>query len=281
MDLGRSLESAFTSLFNAVPVIVGALIVLLIFWIIAGVLGKLVTTVLQRVKVDTIPARVGVERFFTQAGFNFTISSALGSFVKWFVRILGLTAFCNALGLVAVSAFLNQVLAYLPNVLVAVVILMIGGLIAQFAGRLAEGAARSARLSYATLIGRLAQYAILFFVGLIVLEQLGIGSGIVFGLWAAVSGGITLALAIAVGFGGREVANHYLTSKALSQDLKPGMTITLSNGVSGRVSGINTLYTTLQTNDGQIKLPNSQLTQAAIKVLEPGLQPALEGVKNN
>src|ERR1700694_5707122 len=126
MDIGRSIEAAFTSLFNAVPTIIGALIVLLIFWIIAGILGKLITTVLQKLRVDTVLARIGVEKYLTQAGIRLTVSTAIGTFVKWFIRIMGLTAFCNALGLVAVTTFLNQVLAYLPNVLVSVVILLIG-----------------------------------------------------------------------------------------------------------------------------------------------------------
>jgi len=267
MDIGRSLETAFSSLFNAVPTILGTLIVLLIFWIISGILGKLVTTILQKLRIDSVPARIGAEKYLQQAGMNLTVSSTIGTFVKWFIRIMGLTAFCSTLGLVAVSAFLNQVLAYLPNILVAVIILLIGSLIAQFAGKLAAGAARTAKFSAATLIGSLVQYAILFFIGLIVLEQLGIGSGIVFGLWAAVSGAITLALAIAVGFGGRDVTNHYLMSKALGQDLKPGMTIGLANGMSGQVVTVGTLYTTLNTNDGQVKLPNQQLASTAIKVV--------------
>lgn len=270
MDIGRSIEAAFTSLFNAVPTILGALIVLLIFWIIAGILGKLVTTVLQKLRVDTVLGRIGVERFMQQAGVNLTISTTVGSFIKWFVRILGLTAFCNALNLISVSNFLNQVLAYLPNVLVAVVILLIGSLIAQFAGRLATGAATGARISYANLIGRLVQYAILFFIGLIVLEQLGIGSGIVLGLWAAVTGGLSLALAIAVGLGGRDVANSFLTSKAIGQDLKPGMIVALPDGISGQIAGVGTMFTTLNTNEGQIKLPNNHLSVLNIRVINPG-----------
>lgn len=107
MDIGRSLESAFTTLFNAVPTIIGALIVLLIFWIIAGILGRLITTILQKLRVDTVLARVGVEKYIVGAGINLTVSTAIGTFVKWFIRIMGLTAFCNALGLVAVTAFLN------------------------------------------------------------------------------------------------------------------------------------------------------------------------------
>src|SRR6476469_9423909 len=115
MDIARSLEVAFTSFFNAIPTILGALIVLLIFWIISGILGRLVTTILRKLKVDTVLGRIGLEKYLQQAGFNITVSEAIGIFVKWFIRILGLTAFCNALGLIAVSNFLNQVLAYLPN----------------------------------------------------------------------------------------------------------------------------------------------------------------------
>jgi hypothetical protein len=278
MDIARSIEAAFTSLFNGLPTILGALIVLLIFWIISGILGKLVTTVLQKLKVDSLPGQIGLNPYLAQAGITITMSRAIGNFVKWFIRILGLTAFCNALGLVSVSAFLNQILAYLPNVLVALIIFLIGSLIAQFAGRLATGFANGAKIAWASLIGNLVRYAILFFVGLIVLDQLGIGSSIVFGLWAAVTGGLSLALAIAVGLGGREVTQSYLNSRALALDLKPGMLVSLPDGTSGQISSVGALYTTFTTRDGQIKIPNRQITLQSIKLLgesEPNKAPSV------
>ena len=278
MDVfGNALSSALSSLFNAVPAIIGALVILIVFWIISGILGGLVRRILEKLRFDTILGRIGAEKYMQDAGVRVTPSAAFGSFIKWFIRILGISAAVSSLGLVQVSVFLNQILAYLPNVLVAVIILMLGVLIAQFVGRLVTSTASAAHFPNAGFVGKLAQYALLFFIGLIVLQQLQVGSAIVVGLWAAVSGGLALALAIAVGFGGRDAANSYLSSRLLSQDLKPGMIVALPNGLGGRILTIGAYYTTLATNDGQVKVPNNQVMGNSLKVISAPTGPNTTG----
>jgi hypothetical protein len=52
------------------------------------------------------------------------------------------------------------------------------------------------------------------------LEQLGIGSSTIVVAFAIVFGGIILALALALGLGGRDIAKEYLEKKLKSEENK-------------------------------------------------------------
>jgi len=59
-------------------------------------------------------------------------------------------------------------------------------------------------------LGKLALYAVVFFSAAIALIQLGIGEEIVASAFGLVFGAAALALALAFGLGGRDVAAEYL-----------------------------------------------------------------------
>ncbi|HEX2911935.1 MAG TPA: hypothetical protein VH186_14095 [Chloroflexia bacterium] len=267
MDIfGNALSTALGNLFSSLPVILGAVILLLIFWILGSILGGLVSRLLRKTGIDAWPERFNVEKYLEGPGFKITPSGAIGGFVKWFIRLFGISAAVSALGLAQVSLFLDEVLAYLPNVLVAALILALGLYLAQLGQKFAYQLAAAARFSNPSLIGKLVRYALLFFTGLVVLDQLKVASAIVIGLWAAVAGAIALALAIAVGLGGREVAHSYLTSRALAQDIAPGSVIVLG-GLSGQVNKVSPYFITLRTDTGLVKIPLSLATGNTVKVI--------------
>jgi len=71
-------------------------------------------------------------------------------------------------------------------------------------------AASNAGLKNADGLGKLSLYAIVFFAGAIALIQLGIGEDIVEAAFGIAFGATALALALAFGLGGRDVAAEYL-----------------------------------------------------------------------
>ena len=112
-----------------------------------------------------------------------------------------------------VEKLLATFLLYLPNILVAVVMLMIGYLLGNFLGRAALIAGVNAGIRISGTIGKLVQLAVFILAATIALEQLGIGQDTVVIAFAITFGGIILALAIAFGLGGRDMASEYLDKK--------------------------------------------------------------------
>jgi len=63
------------------------------------------------------------------------------------------------------------------------------------------------------MIGKAVKLTVFLFAATIALEQLGIGRETVIIAFAIIFGGIVLALAIAFGLGGRDLAREYLEKK--------------------------------------------------------------------
>jgi hypothetical protein len=104
------------------------------------------------------------------------------------------------------------VVLFLSNLLVAVLILIIGILLARFVGDLVRTSMEAAGVSGANVISAIVRYAIIAFVAILALGQLDIGAGIIQTLFASVMFGLTLALALAFGLGGRETTRDIVES---------------------------------------------------------------------
>src|SRR5688572_18477086 len=113
-----AITNALNTLLAAIPVVIGALLILLIGWILSGIVARLVTGVMRRVGTDRVFAEHG-RRAYGERVDQFRPSAAAGEVAKWGIRIIFLTAAANALGMPQVSALLNQVLLWIPNLIVA------------------------------------------------------------------------------------------------------------------------------------------------------------------
>ena len=92
----------------------------------------------------------------------------------------------------------------------AVIILVLGFVLSNFLGRAALIAAVNAGIKRAGMAGRFVKLVVFVLSATMAMEQLGIGRDTVLITFAIVFGDIVLALSIAFGFGGRDLARKYL-----------------------------------------------------------------------
>jgi NAD/NADP transhydrogenase alpha subunit len=116
----------------------------------------------------------------------------------------------NALGIQQISSFLNQLIAYIPSIFVALLILFLATLLANFVSGIVRGATNS------EVLASIAQYAIIIYAVFAALTQLGIAVQLTANTFLILLGAVGLALAIAFGIGGREVARD-LVEKAYNR----------------------------------------------------------------
>ncbi len=174
-----AVSDAFRKLFGFLPDLIGALLILWIGWIIAGILAKLVTNILRKIRFNEATEKAGLTRFLQSAGVRQDASSIMGEIVKWFFRIIALLAAFSVLQLPALTAALTGILNFIPNLIVALVIILLGSLIGNFVSDFVKGAARSAGFSNAGLIAAIARYAILYIAVIAALGQIGIAETVV------------------------------------------------------------------------------------------------------
>ena len=211
-DMGDAVLVAITdalrNFLGFLPSLVGALIVLIIGWIIAGIVARLVEGGLKAVGFERAAQSSGIAGFIRQsgAGAQWTASKVVAEIVKWFIRLIALQAAASILGMPQLTEIINSILLFLPNVVFALAIIVIGALIARFVAGLVRGATSEMGLGNPDLVASIAQYAIIGFAVIAAVNQLGIAATVVNTLFIAVVGAVAAAFALAFGLGGREVA---------------------------------------------------------------------------
>ncbi|MGH2482160.1 MAG: mechanosensitive ion channel family protein [Ktedonobacteraceae bacterium] len=209
----QGIVNAFThalgTVFDFIPRLVGFLIILLVGWIVAYAVQKVVTLLLHKVGFERFAERAGLTRLEQRMGMRMDTAGILGKIAFWFVFLIFLIPAFDSLQLATISNILNTIVAYLPNVFVAVLVLFLGTLLAVFAGDMVRGATRASRLGNPNLLAAIARWAIIAFAAMIALDQLRIAPTLITALFTAITFGLALAFGLAFGLGGRESAQRW------------------------------------------------------------------------
>ena len=200
----QPLQDALSAFFSYLPQLIGAIVILIVGYVVARALQAIVGRVLQGIGFDRWMERGGIKQFFDRAETNQTPVSILGALVFWFVFIIAITMAADALGIPQVSAVLAQLIAYIPSIIAAILILILAALLANFLAGIVRGATGSDVLS------SIARYAIIVYAVFAALTQLGIAVQLTANTFLILLGAVALAVAIAFGLGGREVARDVL-----------------------------------------------------------------------
>ena len=200
--LTRSLSDGLGTILGALPALIGALIILLIGYIIAKVLQGVVTKALEAMGFQGWMEQGGIKQFFERSQTRQTPLSILGKLVFWLVFFIAITMAVDTLGISAISDVLAQFIAYIPQIIAAILILVLATLLANFVAGIVRGATGSG------VAGSVAQYGIIVFAAFAALTQLGIAEGLIAPTFLILLGGVSLAAAIAFGLGGQGVAQQ-------------------------------------------------------------------------
>jgi hypothetical protein len=160
--------------------------------------------------LDSLAEKGGVSGMLTRGGIQQTFTEILGLIIFWFLFLIVIVATLDTVGLPVVTEALNSIFLYLPKIVAAIILLILGLYLASFIETVTRTSCANAGLQQAESIGRVAYYGTAIFVIAAILEILGIASEIVRTGFILVFGSICVALAIAFGIGGRDIAARYL-----------------------------------------------------------------------
>jgi len=179
-------------------------------WLLARAIRFAVVKALRSINFHVLTERARIDAFLRMGGVEADTTEVLGMLVYWLVIIAALILACNSLGLTYVTDLLSRIALFVPRVILSVVIVAFGAYFALFIDGSVTLYGRNVGYDEAPLLGRLARYAVLFFVALIALDQLGIAGDIIRQSFLIILGGFVLALALAFGLAGREWAGNMI-----------------------------------------------------------------------
>ncbi len=184
------------------------------------ILKNLAIRFLRIINIDKLCERYSVTQTLQKGGIKDAPSKFTGRFIYWIVLLIFVVMSINALNIPAIENLLSRFLLYLPSIFVAAAIIIFGYLLSNFLGRAALIASVNAGIKISGLIGRLVKLTVFLLSITMALEQLGIGRGTIIATFIIVFGGIVLALAIAFGLGGKDIAKEYLEKKIKGEEEK-------------------------------------------------------------
>jgi small-conductance mechanosensitive channel len=262
-------EETLGSIFTWLPNLLGALVLLLVGWLVARLVQFVVGGLLRRLRLDALTERVGISRMLSNAGLDPSIGNLLARLTYWLILFIFVLAAAESVGLIGISEMLNRLVGYLPNVLAAALILLLGSLIAQVVGDALRGMANQAGVAAGPALGQIVRYTLLVFTIILALGQLGIQTDLLTIAASALVIATTLALALAFGFGSRDLARNIMAGYHAKEAFQEGQQLSVRNH-SGQLLSIGPVKATIKTKDGMVSLPNSVLTEEEVTVLEPG-----------
>ena len=167
-----SVTEALQNFLGFLPALIGALLILILGWIISGLLAGLVERGLQAIGFERAAQSTGISGFIQRSGSSWTASAIVAEIVKWFIRLLAIQAAASILGLTQISQIVNAIMLWLPNLVVAIVIVVIGTLIAKFVSGLVRGSTSQMGFTNPDLLASVAYYAIVVFAVMAAIDQL-------------------------------------------------------------------------------------------------------------
>jgi hypothetical protein len=213
-----SLRNLYGNFINFLPNFLVAVIILVIGWIFAVFVAKLIRQVLHSLKLDELGDKLGLDQLSAKVGMKLSVSGTIAWLIKWFLLIAVFLTASDYLGLSKVSDFFNGVLAYIPDVIAAAAILLIGSMVANFLSKLVRHSAQAAGLSSSDLLAAVTQWSIMVFTVLATLGQLNVAKTFVDTLYQGFIAMVVIAGGLAFGLGGKEHASRVLDK--IEKDIK-------------------------------------------------------------
>lgn len=217
-DIQGPVQDLYTGFVDFLPNFLVAVIVLVVGWILAVTIARLIKSLLQSAKLDEFGDRLGLDQVSQRTGTKMSVAGTIAWLVKWFLLVAIFLAAADILGLDQISSFLREVLAYIPNVVAGAAILLAGLLVARFLSRLVRHSVQAAGLSSADLLAAVTQWAIVVFTILATLQQLGVAPAFVQTLYTGFIAMVAIAGGLAFGLGGRDHAARALDK--IERDIK-------------------------------------------------------------
>ena len=203
-------QQIFDQIVNALPNIATMLVIVSVGIALAVILRRLLMRLLRFARFNDLAFKAGFTSVLFKANIHQTPSALVANIVYGLVLLTALLMGLTALNLSVTSGVITVFFGWLPKALVAVLVLVVGYLLSKFVGRSVLLAAVNAEVRSARLISFAVQALIMVFTAAVSLEQIGIAQNTIIAAFSILFGGLVLALSIAFGLGGRDLARDFL-----------------------------------------------------------------------
>ncbi|MEO0506116.1 MAG: mechanosensitive ion channel domain-containing protein [Bacteroidota bacterium] len=258
ITMGRDIASAL-------PKIIGALIILVIGWLVTKIVLFVLGKVLKLAKMDKLSDKINEMDLFGKGGFKLDIIKIVLGFVKWLLLLVFLIVAADILSWEIISTEIGNLLRYLPRLFSALALMMIGLYVGNFVKNTVKKLFESLEFSGSNVVSNLLFYIIVIFISITALNQAGIDTTIITNNITMILGAFLLAFAIGVGLGSRDIITDLLRSFYTRRTYAVGDKVVIGD-LAGSIEAIENNSVTLVTKSGKYVIPIKDVTSTKVEV---------------
>ena len=210
LGIPEFLQETVSAIVAFLPRLIGALVILLIGWILGRIVAGVVKRIVDRAQLDRMVLNTPIGGAL--GGSEQAVSGTLGKIAAWFIYALAILAAADTLAIEILSQWLTRAVSYIPAFIAGVLIIVFGFVLADFVGDAIDRTRSTTGTSYTRWFATGVRMFLYFVVIIVGLDTMGVDTEILYilatalawGLAAAVAIGLGFGVAVALGFGGQE-----------------------------------------------------------------------------
>jgi hypothetical protein len=193
-----------------VPAIAGAIVILIVGWLIAKLIETLIVRVLKSIRLDAASDKAGVSNILAQGEIKLSLSELIGAVIYWIIILVVIATALGTLNLTVASDLVARLIEYVPNILGAIFILVVGAFVADFVSTIVRATAGNAGIKKAGMLAKITKIVLVIFAVVIAIEQLKIASTLIVLAVNIILISMGIGIALAFGLGCKDIAGKFM-----------------------------------------------------------------------
>lgn len=260
-----ALEEMSRNFISILDNLIGAILLLLIGWLLARFVAKLLRKILKKSGIDKLADRFNEIDMFYKNNIRVVPSVIIPKVFYYLLLFIFVIAATDVLGMAVISNLMGELLNYIPKAIVAVIVLIIGLIVADLLKNIVKTTCESLGIPAANVISTAVFYFVFINIIMMALRQGNIETGFIEQNVSIILAGIVLAFAIGYGLASRSLVSNFLASFYNREKVQIGDEITI-DGIRGRIIEIDNHNITLQNGTHRHLIPLSKLTSETVTI---------------
>jgi preprotein translocase subunit YajC/fumarate reductase subunit C len=264
-DIQKALLDMLLSMVSAIPRFITAEIILIIGFIIAKMVMKIVSKAIEKSGINKFGEQLNNIDILAKNNINIKISTVLGKILYYCILLIFIMTAVGALDMPVLADLIQNFIIFVPNLIAAFIILLGGLLLADTLKNIVHATCKSLGMPSANIIASFVFYFIFVNVIIVALSQAKINTEFFAQNISIIIAGGVLAFSIGYGFASKDLVASFLASYYTKDKLNVGDKVTL-NGVTGTISNVDKSSVTIRSDNKSVIIPLNKILQHNIEI---------------
>ena len=264
-DIQQALMDMLLGMVNSIPKFVTAAVIMIIGYMLARLLMKILIRTTSKMGVDTLADQINQIDILSKNNITLSLSRILGKIIYYLVLLIFTMTAVGALDMPILAELIQDFITFVPNLIAAFIILIAGLLLGDTIKNIVYTTCKSLGMPSANILASFVFYFVFINVIIVALSQAGVNTAFFAQNISIIIAGGVLAFSIGYGFASKDLVASFLASYYTKDKLNIGDKVTL-NGITGKITSIDKSSVTVTTENKSVIIPLNKILQDNIEI---------------